>query len=643
MRATTTILLPLLLFWSALCFSQQSPADSLKQVIANLNADTTKVNALLDLSAQVFGKQPDTAMIYANEALVLARELNFRKGEGYALKNIGLAYYVKGDFKEVYNYWQQSLEVFKAIEDQLGISNLNNNIGAVHFNYADYSKALENYLESLKAAERLGDPLRIATALSNIGAVYSKNPSTYDKALDFYQRAVPYFEQTGDLEAIGTTEVNIGEIYLIRNDYESALSYFEKALEALDQSGGNAAFVLLNIGHVYALQGKMEQSVAYHQRALESARRKNSRHQLTQSLIGLGGTYLKLEQFQPAQQNFAQAESIAEELGLKSELKEAYGGLAESYAGQADYANAYKYQTLFSQIKDTLYNEESDKRLANIQFQFDLEKKESEIQLLKKENDLNEIAVQRANILRNSSIAFAGLLVIILAGIFYQYRYVRKSNKIIAEERNRAETILLNILPKDAAQELKENGFVEAKKFERTTVLFTDFKEFTKIAESTTPEHLVKTLDYYFTKFDEIVSRHRLEKIKTIGDSYMCVGGLPVPNASAPSDVMKAAIEMNQFVQSVKTEKPDGIIPFDIRLGINTGPVVAGVVGTKKFQYDIWGNTVNLASRMESSSEPGKINISENTYQFVKGEFDCEYRGEIESKDGRELKMYFVR
>lgn len=630
-----------LLLWSQVR-AQSSTLDSLIEITSSLPNDTNKVNNLLDMSSMVFGKQPDTALIYAQEALEIAKGIEFKKGEGYALKNIGLAYYVKGNFVEVYNYWQQSLDVFKSINDQLGISNLNSNIGAVHFNYADYPKALEFYVESLKAAEKLGDPLRISTALQNIGAVHSENPNTYDKALDYYQRAVPFIEGTNDLEAIGTINVNIGEIYLIKKEYSLALNYFEKALNALEQSGGNSAFVLMNMGKTYAAQGEKKQAIAYHERAIKSANAKSSKSQLVLSLIGLGNSYLNFKDYRAARNNYLKAKDIAEELGLKSELKEVYEGLAKSYAGKKNYDKAYTYQSLFSSIKDTLYNEETDKKLATIEFRADLEKKETEIELLKKENALSEAEIRKATILRNYSVALAGLLIVILVGIFYQYRYIKRSNKIIEEERNKAESILLNILPIDAAEELKDNGFVQAKKFDKTTVLFTDFKGFTKIAESTTPEDLVKTLDYYFTQFDEIVSRFQLEKIKTIGDSYMCVGGLPTPNSSSPRDVMNAAIEMAQFVEQVKKDKPEGIIPFDIRLGINTGPVVAGVVGTKKFQYDIWGNTVNLASRMESSSIPGKINISENTYRLVKDDFECNYRGEVEAKNGQKLKMYFV-
>ena len=338
-----------------------------------------------------------------------------------------------------------------------------------------------------------------------------------------------------------------------------------------------------------------------------------------------------------------QAEKYAKEIGSNGELKIAYKGLANSYSNLANYKNAFLYQSRFNEIQDTIYSQESDQKMENLVFQFDLEKKEVEIELLKKDNDLNEATIERAHIFRNFLFAVAGLLLVIMIGIYYQYRFAQKSNKIISKERNRAEKILLNILPSDTAEELKEKGFVEAKRFQLVTVLFTDFTDFTKFAESNSPEVLVKNIDYYFTKFDEIISRHNLEKIKTIGDSYMCAGGLPVPNNSNPKDAIRAAIEIVNFVEQTKQNPPKDVLPFNIRIGMNSGPVVAGVVGTKKFQYDIWGATVNLAERMESGSKNSKINISENTYQLVNDEFDCEFRGEIEAKNGEKLKMYFVK
>ncbi|MDZ7607579.1 MAG: adenylate/guanylate cyclase domain-containing protein [Cyclobacteriaceae bacterium] len=173
------------------------------------------------------------------------------------------------------------------------------------------------------------------------------------------------------------------------------------------------------------------------------------------------------------------------------------------------------------------------------------------------------------------------------------------------------------------------------------TVLFTDFKEFTKSAEQVEPEQLVKSIDFYFKEFDRITSKYGLEKIKTIGDAYMCAGGLPKVTKTHAMNVIRAAREILEFVGG-QAKNQDDLIHFEVRIGVHTGPVVAGIVGTKKWQYDIWGDTVNIASRMESMSEPGMVNLSETTYQHIKEEFPCEYRGLLEVKNRGALKMYFL-
>lgn len=229
-----------------------------------------------------------------------------------------------------------------------------------------------------------------------------------------------------------------------------------------------------------------------------------------------------------------------------------------------------------------------------------------------------------------------------LAIAFYrQYLYTRKTNLLIEEEKNQSDNLLLNILPKETARELKEKGKVQAVKFDFVTVLFTDFKEFTRLVEYVEPKRLIRSLDFYFKKFDEITTKYGLEKIKTIGDSYMCAGGLPSINKSHVCNVICAAKEMIDLVKKELVANDD-LIHFEIRIGIHTGPVIAGIVGNKKWQYDIWGDTVNIASRMESSSEVGRVNISEATYREIKDEFPCECRGEFEVKNHGHLKMYFL-
>lgn len=213
----------------------------------------------------------------------------------------------------------------------------------------------------------------------------------------------------------------------------------------------------------------------------------------------------------------------------------------------------------------------------------------------------------------------------------------------LEKEKDKSEAMLLNILPKETAKELKEKGNYTPRHYQMVSVLFTDFKGFTSIAEKLTPSELIKELDYFFQYFDKVVEKHRLEKIKTIGDAYMCAGGIPKPNVTNPIDTVLAGLEITQFTHRVNTERiSKGQVPWELRVGINTGELVTGVVGKKKFAYDVWGDAVNLASRMESSAAPGKVNISGNTYEYVKDFFETEYRGKVFAKGKGEVDMYYV-
>lgn len=211
------------------------------------------------------------------------------------------------------------------------------------------------------------------------------------------------------------------------------------------------------------------------------------------------------------------------------------------------------------------------------------------------------------------------------------------------QEKIKSEKLLLNILPEEIAKELKEQGSTKPVFYESVSVMFTDFKGFTKIAESLSPTELITELDGCFSYFDSLMERYNLEKLKTIGDSYMCAGGIPMANKTHPIDCILAALEIQAVMNQVKELKEGLGHPYwELRLGIHTGPLIAGVIGEKKFAYDVWGDTVNTASRMESSGIIGKVNISSATYEFVKDFFNCEYRGKVQAKNKGEVEMYFV-
>ncbi|MCX6255671.1 MAG: triple tyrosine motif-containing protein [Bacteroidia bacterium] len=220
---------------------------------------------------------------------------------------------------------------------------------------------------------------------------------------------------------------------------------------------------------------------------------------------------------------------------------------------------------------------------------------------------------------------------------------INKRTEDLVIEKEKTEALLANVLPKNTASEIMAKGKATKIKYNFVTVLFSDIQGFTKIAEETNPEVLIDELDKFFFYFDSVVEKFGIEKIKTIGDAYMCAGGIPEKNRTNPVEVILAALEMKIYMKKLKeTSELEGMKYWDIRIGIHTGTVVAGVVGQKKLSYDIWGDTVNTASRMESSGEAGKINISGTTYEFVKDFFTCEYRGKMPVKYKGELEMYFV-
>lgn len=206
------------------------------------------------------------------------------------------------------------------------------------------------------------------------------------------------------------------------------------------------------------------------------------------------------------------------------------------------------------------------------------------------------------------------------------------------KERQKAESLLHNILPEEVAEELKQNGSSEARQYDHVSVMFTDFVNFTGIGEKMNPKDLVAELDLCFRTFDEIIDRNGLEKIKTIGDAYLAVCGLPIPDEQHAENTVNAALEILEFMR--ERRKQGGL--FDVRAGINSGPLVAGIVGVKKFAYDIWGDTVNTAARMESNSETGRLNVSDSTYELIKDKYNCEYRGKIDVKNKGSVNMYFV-
>lgn len=609
----------------------------MRQKLATSLQDTNRINILNELGRELSRTAPPEALSYSLQAVRLSEKLAFSKGLALAHKNAGLANYYIGAYAETINHWTASRLAFESMGDKAGVANILTNMGAVYSNFGEDNKALDLYFEAQKAAGEMGDSLRLVTTMINIGLIYLKKDATLAKARDIYLDALPIALAIRDNDAIGTAAVNLGEACFKLGNDSVALEYFFQSLAAFERSNsGNVPYTLTNIGRVYSHQKKYTEALINQERALKIAGDLDARPDMVMALLGLADTYKRMGDLKPAIERFEKAKAIARDIGANFEIRDAYQGLSESFAEVSDYYQAYTYQKLLADIKDTINRSSNDNVILRQQLSFDLDRKEAELAV-------QELEVQKQRLVKNA--VFGGLILILIIAfiIFRNYLNKVKINRLLDKQNVQIENLLLNILPAPVAKELQESGKASPRDYASVTVLFTDFKGFTRIAEGMSPNELVTELNEFFHAFDDIVERHNLEKIKTIGDAYMCAGGIPAENSTHPFDAVEAGFEMQRFIASRNLERAaNGQEPWELRVGIHTGPVVAGVVGRKKYAYDIWGSAVNIASRMESNGEVGRVNISMSTFNLVRERYSCQYRGKITAKNLGDIDMYFV-
>ncbi len=636
-------LLILFLFILINAQGQVAIVDSLKKSLQKTSSDSARISGLLQLSREFMNTSADSSFYYGKQAVKLAAQTGFIGEQALAEKTLGNIRYVQGNYVEAIQYWEESQLLYDSIGDMTGVSTVLSNIGVVYYNQGDKIKALDYYLRSLKVAEENKLKLREAIALNNLGTVYHDNPETHDKALDYFMKALPMLQELGDMDAYGTTATNLGEIYTARNDEKTAMLYFDKALKAFTDSI-SMSYTLNKMGNLYFQKNELDKAIQYHLQAYNMTLKLDAKLEMSESLLGLADAYREQGFYPTAISSYQQAEIFARETNSFNQLEKIYDGLAKTYERKKDFPNALKFQNLYSSIKDSIYNTSADQRLSRLIFNFEIEKKENEIDLLTRDQQLKELEINRQKLAKNASLLGLLFIVAIAVMLYRNYRMKAKTNAILDKKNEEIEKLLLNILPAEVANELKTEGVATPKYFEQVSVLFTDFKSFTKMADVLSPQELVAELNECFMAFDDIITRFALEKIKTIGDSYMCAGGIPSPDPDHLRKIVEAAFEIIHFMEGWNQKRAkQNLSPWELRIGIHVGPVVAGVVGKTKYAYDIWGSTVNIASRMESNGEPGQVNVSENVYEIIKNEYPCTYRGKISAKNIGEIDMYFVQ
>jgi len=552
-----------------------------------------------------------------------------------------------GDFVESLEYFNKALAISRKEENFTGIASHLNNMGTVYEYQGHYSKALECHLESLEIKKGLGDIRRIANSERNIGSVYLAM-GNYDKALYYFDRSLAAYIEVDELRLQAFAYNLIAEVHMKRGNNAQAIQNFNSSLEISEKYNfkKDRAASLRNLGLINMEQGEHSKSIRNLKKSLDLFTGLKDQLGLSQTLVSLGEVSLKQNIYKDALSYCEQAFELAERIDVLEEKKLACDCLYKAHKSTGNIAKSFAYLEELRTIESRILYEETTRELQQMEFANQMYKdsiSNAEKQRILKEQYEDEVSRQSQT---RNVFGGLGILALLIAGGFYnRWRYVSKSRNIISKEKERSENLLLNILPVEIAEELKEKGQAEAKNYDMVSILFTDFKSFTETAAKLSASELVDEINHCFKAFDHIVEKYGVEKIKTIGDAYMAAGGLPVFTPESTKNTVLAALEMQSFIASRKRENDAlGKTAFQMRAGIHTGSIVAGIVGVRKFQYDIWGDTVNTAARMESHGEVSKLNISKATYDLIKDDpiFKFDHRGKISAKGKGDVDMWFV-
>ncbi|MBL7952031.1 MAG: tetratricopeptide repeat protein [Flavobacteriales bacterium] len=627
--------------------------DSLWSVWRNVSApDSARLKAIQVLAWKTVFEQPDSGSALANKQLALAKRAKDRLAQYEAYTTLAVGASMKSDYTTSLGHLQQCLATAQAMKDRKREANTYSNMSNVYKNLGDLPLALEQLRKSLRIDTELGNKEGLAGTYNNIGNIHTEL-GDLPAALENYQRSAALAEELDNARGRAQAFLNLGATHLELGSLDTALTEFKRSLALYREMGRKLeqGMAYNNMGRVYGRLGRMQDAYA----SLDSAEALlgaiGSMRQVIRTHINRGNLLLDERNYARAVAACAEGAQLAREHALLQQVRECQLCLTSAYEGLGDFRRAFFAQRAYQLANDSLLVLNDSKEVARMEVARAFQERMLADSLANvQDRYTRELAHQEQlgqERDRRNVFLFSGVGVLLMAGgLWARLRYMRRSRAAIAREKDRSDELLHNILPHEVASELKEKGHAEARHFDQATILFTDFKGFTQASERLSPQELVEELNVCFKAFDNIVTARGIEKIKTIGDAYMCAGGLPDPKASSPTDVVHAALEMQAFMHERKRERDLlGKPAFEMRVGIHTGPVVAGIVGLKKFQYDIWGDTVNTASRMESSGDTGQVNISESTLALVQHDaaFQFQPRGLVSAKGKGELHMFFVR
>ncbi|MBK7812245.1 MAG: tetratricopeptide repeat protein [Saprospiraceae bacterium] len=615
------------------------------------------------------------------KALTINQKIGNEQGIANNYNNLGLVYQATFQFPKSLDCFLKTLAINEKTGNKPALINVLGNIGNIYFELGDYQKAKDYGERALNLLEHSNNKSALSGILTNLGNAYT-HLKEYEIALSYKMKSLGLNQEANDSNLIATNYGNIGNVYMLMKKFEEALLYYQRGLSLNQKLNNQKGMAEMHSGltEVYLQLEKYQLAKTNALTALFYSKNNQLYNIERDNLLHLSEIYKAIYNYDSAYYTYQQYIEIKQKIDNADIQKEITKiTLLFDFSKTEDSLRQEQMITGIKLNEQLLLSEKQKQEIQLKQNSINLALKEREIQkiqILKSQTDLNlsqtqnkikeeklvsaekekelqvtlvnlqkaELDVQKGEIQSQKNqklflFSGFGLLAVLTFSIYRNFINQKKSRSEIEQEKNKSESLLHNILPFEVAQELKEKGETTAKRFNEVTVLFSDFVDFTKVAERLSPEDLVQELHECFSQFDEIISQHGLEKIKTIGDAYMAVSGLPIETKNHATNAANAALKIVTFMQQRMQKKSH---TFRIRLGLHSGPVVAGVVGVKKFAYDIWGDTVNTAARMETASEPDKINISDTTAKHLTQNFNLVHRGRLAVKNKGEIEMYFL-
>jgi class 3 adenylate cyclase len=580
----------------------------------------------------------------------------YRKYLGAAINNEGILNQNKGRSKEAVKLYEQALSLRKEVNDQQGVAETYNNLGLIYHTQGNVPMAIDLYRKSLAIQEKINDIAGMSTSLLNLSVIFF-NQGDLDLAREFVEKSLGLMEKSDDEFGRSYALNNLAKIYQAEGKLKLSLETHQRSLDLREkiQDNQGIAFSLMYLGEIEELMDSNATGV----RALSLLQRSyNTFHEAGEiegeAMAGnlLAGYYQRRGALPKAEQLALSSLETGQRLGFPEITLKSARILYSIYKSNGKTADALRMHELYIQMRDSMLNENFRKDNIRTQFQHEYDRKVAADSLkVQEQRLLLEAKVEKEKTRTQAMLAIL-ILTLISSGFIYnrfmitnrQKKKIQQQHMELGEEKKKSDQLLLNILPGETAEELKRTGTTKARRYENVSVLFTDFSNFTGISEKMEPEDLVNEIHECYSAFDAIISNYPIEKIKTIGDGYMCVSGLPAANPHHAIDLLKAAIDMQQYLLTRKEQRrSEGKIYFEARMGIHSGPVVAGTVGTKKFAFDIWGDTVNIAARMEESAAIGCIYLSAGTAELVSNIFQLEDKGFIPVKNRGTMKIFECR